>query len=210
MEEIRLGLPAGEITCRAVLFDMDGVLVDSLPTIERHLREWADRHGLDADEVFAASHGRTNRELVRVVAPRLDAAAEADGLVAEDMRDVAGLVACPGARALVDRLPSGSWAVVTSAYRPVARARLEEAGFPEPEVLVTADDVAKGKPNPAPYLTAAHRLGVPARDCVVFEDAPSGVESARRAAATVVGVAGTIDAGALATRHTVAGLDEVR
>lgn len=209
MGRLRLSLPAGELACRAILFDMDGVLVDSLDLIERHLRRWATGHGLDPDHVFASSHGRTNADLVRLVAPHLDAVTEAGNLVDQDIRDVAGLAPCPGAPALLDRLHAQDWAVVTSAYRPVAHARLAQARLPSPAVLVTAEDVTAGKPAPDPYLAAAERLGVPPRDCVVVEDAPSGVAAARAARARVIAVAGTTD-GDLGADYTVDHLGEIR
>lgn len=206
---LQLSLPVGQVACRALLFDMDGVLVDSQLLIERHLRNWANRNELDPNHVVAASHGRTNEELVRVVAPHLDAVTEGKLLVAEDLRDVANLAPCRGAQSLVEALPARTWAIVTSAYQPVALARLGEAGLPLPEVMVTADDVTAGKPAPDPYLMAAHRLGVPIRDCIVVEDAPAGVAAARAADARVIGVA-TTDGYVLDADFTVANLTQVR
>lgn len=193
MENLTLVLPTGRLSCRAILFDLDGVLVDSMRLITRRLRAWALGHGLDADQVVTTAHGRTNEDLVRLVAPHLDASAEAGRMATDGARDVTGLRPCSGALELLDQLPDGSWAVVTSASRHVARARLRQSGVPVPRVLITADDVRSGKPEPEPYLAAADALGVAPADCLVVEDAPAGVASARAAGAWVAGVCGSDD-----------------
>jgi sugar-phosphatase len=209
-------LPSGaELLCGAVLFDMDGVLIDSLGVVERHLRTWATRNDLDPDEVVARSPGLTNEHLVRLTAPHLDdeaVAAETAFLVAQDRDDLDGVSACRGAADLLRELPPAAWAVVTSAYRDVAHARLRHTGLPQPKVLVTAEDVTHGKPHPEGYLSAARALGVPAGRCVVVEDAPSGVAAARAAGALPVGV--SAHGGALRctppVEHTVRSVAELR
>jgi mannitol-1-/sugar-/sorbitol-6-phosphatase len=198
-----------ELPCRAILFDMDGVLVDSTAVIARRLRAWARGHGLDPAMVLAASHGRTLTDLVSAVAPALDPQAEAAVLAAQEVADAARVLPCPGAEPLTSRLPHDAWAVVTSAYRHVAEARLDAVGIPRPDVLVSASDVRRGKPDPEGYALAAARLGVDPRDCVVVEDAPAGVAAGRAAGCRVVGVAGTVDAAALGSHHLVADLEAV-
>lgn len=198
-----------ELSCRAVLFDMDGVLVDSTHVIARRLRAWARGHGLDPATVLAASHGRTLTDLVATVAPALDPQAEAAVLAAQEVVDAARVLPCPGAEAFAASLPRDAWAVVTSAYRHVAEARLDAVGIARPEVLVSASDVARGKPDPEGYALAAARLGVEPRDCVVVEDAPAGVAAGRAAGCRVIGVAGTVASSALDSHHLVEDLEAV-
>lgn len=178
------------VRCVAVLFDLDGVLVDSEPVIHRMWRGWAVRRGLAPDEVIALTPGRPAAETIRLVAPELDAEAEALALEPEQVAGLAELRSIPGARSLVTGLRAGRWAVVTSGSRFVATTRLGAVGIPEPDVLITADDVARGKPDPEGYLTAAGLLGVAAGECVVVEDARSGVLAARAAGMRVVGIDG--------------------
>jgi mannitol-1-/sugar-/sorbitol-6-phosphatase len=167
--------------CRAVLFDMDGVLVDSMDVIEFQLRVWAERQGLDAQRVVDMSPGRTNADLVAMFAPHLDALAEARMMLMEEIASAAHVNACDGALELVRQLPPDAWAVVTSGNRVVAHARLRAAGLPVPAVLVTADEVVVGKPDPQGYLLAAAELGVPPHECLVVEDSTAGLEAAARA-----------------------------
>src|SRR4051794_693941 len=169
------------MTFKAVLFDMDGVLVDSLHNIERRLRAWATGHGLDPQQVVDVSPGRTDVELVTEVAPHLDAHAEARLMVEREIVDTEGITACEGAAELIRRLPEQAWAIVTSGHRPVALSRLGVSGLPVPRVLVTADDVRAGKPDPEGYLAAARQLRVPPADCLVIEDAAAGLHAAKAA-----------------------------
>ena len=189
--------------CRAVLFDLDGVLVDSNPIAERHWRLWAERHGLDAGEIARTHHGRPTAETVRRVAPHLDAAHEARLKETAEADDTDGLRAYAGAAALLAGLPDGRWAIATSGTRRTATFRLAHVGLPEPAALVTADDVERGKPAPDPYLLAARTLGVDPADCVVVEDAPAGIEAAHAAGARVVAVASTNAPDALAGADAV-------
>jgi sugar-phosphatase len=176
------------LVCDAALFDMDGTIVDSNACVVRQWRRWAARHGLDIDRVLERSHGRRTIETMRELAPDLDHASEVRRFIADEAADLDDIASVPGAVELVRRLPAGRWGVVTSSPRAVAEPRLRCAGFPQPGVLVTADDVVNGKPDPESYVTAARTLGVVPGRCLVFEDANSGLHAARAAGMTVVGV----------------------
>jgi sugar-phosphatase len=178
------------LACDAVLFDMDGTLVNSNACVEAVWRAWAARHRLDADALLQDAHGRQNQETILRFAPHLNTPSEHARLerAAEDCRDV---VAVAGAHALLRALASERWAVVTSAWQRLAEIRLGCAGLPLPRVLITADQVSRSKPDPEGYLVAAERLGVPPAACVVVEDAPAGIEAGLAAGMRVVGVATT-------------------
>lgn len=180
-----------ELTCSAVLFDLDGVLVDSAPVIERHWQRWGDRHGVPLSRIMALAHGRPSVEVMAAVAPHLDAAVEAHLMEAAAAVDEDGLTIFDAARSLLAGLPDGRWAVVTSGNGLTASTRLRLGQFAVPPVLVTADDVAHGKPHPEPYLRAAGLLGVDPAACIVVEDAPAGIEAGRAAGMRVVAVAST-------------------
>lgn len=190
------------LQCRAVVFDLDGVLVDSNPIAERHWRGWADRHGLPPAPILAVHHGRPTIETIRLTAPHLDAALEARTKEEAEADDTDGLTAYPGALRLCAAIPQERWTVATSGTRRTATARLRHVGLPLPPALVTADDVRRGKPAPDPYQLAAERLGLVPPDCLVIEDAPSGIESALSAGARVVAVASTQPPSAL-SRATI-------
>jgi sugar-phosphatase len=177
--------------CEAALFDMDGTLVDSSHCVERTWRLWAEKHRLDLDALLSISHGRQNYETIRLIAPHLETPEEIAFLVRAEEECQEGIVAVPGARALLDSLAPETWAVVTSAWRSLAELRLQCAGLPVPEVLVTADDVTRSKPHPDGYLAAASRLGVAPSACIVVEDAPAGVEAAHAAGMPVIGITTT-------------------
>jgi sugar-phosphatase len=179
------------IDCEALLFDMDGTLVDSTVIVERHWAAWAARHGIDLAEVLRVSHGRPTIETLRLVAPHLATVAEAAQLDAEEESDSDGLRAVAGARELLASLPADRWAVVTSAGRALATRRLQAAALPVPHVLVTPDDVPVGKPNPMGYVEAARRLRASLSRSLVIEDAPVGIEAGRAAGAIVIGVTTT-------------------
>lgn len=178
----------------ALLFDLDGVLVDSARCVRRVCTDWALAHGLDPELVLRTGQGRRVQETVRVVAPHLDVDAEAAMLVAMEARTTEGLFPVDGAHALVGSLPADRWAIVTSGAHAVATLRLRHVGLPIPTTLVTADDVTRGKPDPEGYLAAAAALGFSPEQCVVVEDAPAGIEAARAAGMRSIGVAGTFHA----------------
>jgi sugar-phosphatase len=185
------------------LFDLDGVLVNSAECVERTWRTWAARHGLDPETVIAAAHGRRTIETVQMVAPELSALEEVASLEANEAMTTEGIHEIPGARELLERLPRVSWAIVTSGIRAVAEFRIELMGLPKPAVLICADEITYGKPNPEGYLTAAARLRVPATGCVVIEDAPPGIEAAHAGRMRVIAIAGTYPASRLTSSDAV-------
>jgi mannitol-1-/sugar-/sorbitol-6-phosphatase len=171
----------------AFLFDMDGTILSSIAAAERVWARWARRHGLDVAAFLPTIHGMRGVDTVRMLnLPGVDAQVEADLISAEEMIDVEGVHEIAGARRLLARLPVGRWAVVTSAPRELALRRLEAAGLAAPPMLIAAEDVARGKPAPDPFLLAAKRLGVAIDDCLVFEDAPAGIAAAEAAGARIV------------------------
>jgi mannitol-1-/sugar-/sorbitol-6-phosphatase len=180
-----------EFYCDAVLLDMDGTLVDSTECVIRHWRIWTERHHLDLDKVLQFSHGRPTLETMKLVAPHLATLEEVRWLEAAEAADKDGIKPVRGALSFVSALPADRWAVVTSAPRRMAVERLIHSGLPVPSALVCSDDVSKGKPHPEPYLRAARLLGVAPERCLVFEDAPAGIESARSAGMVVVAVTTT-------------------
>ncbi|HXE82252.1 MAG TPA: HAD-IA family hydrolase [Gemmatimonadales bacterium] len=175
-----------EIQCSALLFDLDGVLVDSRAVVERVCRLWAARLGVTTEALLRVAHGRRTRDTARIVAPHLDAEAEAAWIDNQELLDTEGLVEVPGARRFVSSLPDGKWAVVTSCGTDLARLRLSSVGLPIPAVLITSSDVTAGKPAPDGYRLGAQRLGVDPASCVVFEDAPPGIAAGLAAGARVV------------------------
>ena len=170
-----------------MLCDLDGVLVDSTASIARVYRTWAAEHGLDGELVVAAAQGVPAREVVRICAPALDAVAESRRIEAAHVADDR-ITAIAGARELLDGTPPDRIAVVTSGSDALAAARLRITGLRAPPVLVTADMVARGKPDPAGYLLAAELLGASVDECVVLEDAPAGVAAGLAAGMRVIGV----------------------
>jgi mannitol-1-/sugar-/sorbitol-6-phosphatase len=182
------------LDCKALLFDMDGVLVDSRAVIERTWRRWAARHSIEAGPLLEWAHGRRTQETLQAVVPHLDRPEELAWLEAAELADDVGLKAIPGAAQLLDSLSGLPWAVVTSAGPELARRRLLAAGLPLPPVLVSSTDVSRGKPAPEGYLLAAARLKVAPSHAVVLEDAPAGVTAARSAGCAVIGVATTYTA----------------
>jgi sugar-phosphatase len=180
-----------ELRCKALLFDLDGVLVDSRAVVERTWQRWAERHGIDPAPFLAIAHGRRAMDTLRAVAPHLATDAEVSWLDDAELVDVASLRVLPGAAPLLASLPSDRWAIVTSCDLDLARVRLGAAGLPIPDLFVTSDDVKLGKPAPDGYRLAAHRLALDPRDCIVFEDAPAGVAAGLAAGARVIGLATT-------------------
>jgi len=189
-------------SCSAIFFDLDGVLVDSTRAVDREWREWARRKGIDGDAVMAIAHGVRTIEVIRQVAPHLDAEAEAAEIENDEAHDP-DVVAMPGALELVRSIPTGRWGVVTSGTRLLASARLQFCGLPVPEILITSDDVTNGKPHPEPYLKGAERMGIAPADCLVIEDAPAGIQSARAGGMRVMGLASTYAESKLAEADVV-------
>lgn len=198
-------------TCRGILFDLDGVLVDSTAAVARVWRRWAQEHGLAPESVIREAHGRRSIETITLLTPHLDAVCENQKVESTEIADQDGVVALPGAARLLRLLPAKSFAIVTSATRALAIARLSSAGLPVPQVLVTADDVREGKPSPQPYLQGAALLALPAQDCVVFEDTAAGIESAHKAGMGVIALTTTFAASELSAADAiVASLDEIK
>jgi mannitol-1-/sugar-/sorbitol-6-phosphatase len=191
------------ITCKAILFDLDGVLVDSGECTERTWRKWALAHQLDAERVVEVAHGRRAIETVRLVAPNLSADDELARLAASESTTSEGVYEIAGARELIHTLPDNAWAIVTSGIRDVAEFRLRLVGIPIPRVMVCGDEITRGKPDPEGYLQAAKRLGRSPEDCLVIEDAPAGIEAARAAGMRVIAVAGTYPPGQLTAADAV-------
>jgi sugar-phosphatase len=181
----------------AILFDLDGVLVDSTRSVERQWRAWAREKAIDEDAVMAVAHGVRSVEVIRAVAPYLDAEEETHKLEKREAADRDGVVMMPGALDLVRSIPEHQWCVVTSGTRQLASARLRLAGIPMPKVLISADDVTHGKPHPEPYLKGAELLGMNPQECLVIEDAPAGIRSAHAGGMKVIGLTSTYPATAL-------------
>lgn len=170
----------------AFLFDMDGTLLDSSAVVDRVWLRWAEMHGIDPQALLAALHGVRAEDTVRKFAgSALDVARETDWILQAELNDVEGVVPLEGVGAFISRLQPDEWAVVTSATLALATVRLRAVNLPLPRVLITAEDVQRGKPDPEGFLLAAQRLGVPASECLVFEDSPAGVQAAKAAGAHV-------------------------
>jgi sugar-phosphatase len=175
-----------EVICSGLLFDLDGVLVDSTPAVARVWTKWAIARGLDPEETVRQAHGRPSIATVRDILPDADYEKENEVILRGEIEDTEGVIALPGARELLSSLPENQWALVTSCSRPLAEVRLKVAGLPTPRNIVTCDDVTNGKPDPEPYIKGAALLGVPASKCVVFEDAPAGIRAGKAAGALVI------------------------
>ncbi len=181
----------------AILFDIDGTLVDSTPAVERTWRTWAARHGVDAEAILLVSHGRRSEDTIADFLPEHEREAAVAELEVLEHADLDGVLALPGASSLLPLIPRDRWAAVTSGSRSLMRRRLAAAGLPTPSVLVAADDVSIGKPDPEGYLMAAAALGVDPAACLVVEDAPAGIAAGRAAGAWVLAVATSHPASAL-------------
>ena len=180
------------IQTRAILFDMDGTLVDSTASVERIWTHWGNGHGLSFADFAHRMHGRRAVDIMQALAPEgIDLEREVAQLDEDELNDTDGIIPIPGAAELIASLPKGSWALVTSARPPLARARMAAAGLPLPDLIVTSSDVALGKPHPECYLTALDRLGVAAGDAVVFEDAHAGLASGKAAGCRTIALATT-------------------
>jgi sugar-phosphatase len=183
-----------QIQTKGLLFDMDGVLISSIGSVERCWKRWAKLYNVPDAENFQVPHGVRATDVIRMLKPQFSDAEIAEGLrIIEDMEvdDTDGLAVLPGAKALLSSLPADRWAIVTSATHRLTLARLAAAGLPVPDRLISAEMVKRGKPDPEPYRRGAELLGLAPADCVVVEDAPSGVGAGLAAGSRVLGVTTT-------------------
>ncbi|WP_448107246.1 HAD family hydrolase [Pseudomonas azerbaijanoccidentalis] len=195
---------------RAFLFDMDGTILTSIAAAERVWTQWAVRHGVDVETFLPTIHGaRAIDTIKRLALPGVDAEAEAAWITEAEIEDVEGVEEVNGAAQFLKSLPAHQWAIVTSAPRTLALRRMAAAGIPEPDVMITAEDVSVGKPDPAGYRLAAQRLGVQITDCLVFEDATVGILAAEAAGADLLIVTATHDEPIETEHATLAGYDLV-
>jgi sugar-phosphatase len=172
--------------CEGVLFDLDGVLVDSTPAVARVWSWWAKKYGFDPEEVVRKAHGRPSIATIRELLPNANFEEEDREVERREMEDVEGVVPLPGALELLQTLPLDRWAIVTSCTKRLAYVRIRAAGLPEPKFIVTSTDITRGKPDPEPYCKGAQALSFAPEDCVVIEDAPAGIRSGKSAGARVV------------------------
>lgn len=192
-----------KFNCGAILFDLDGVLVDSTRSVDRQWRRWAQENNLDPDKIMEIAHGRRTIEVVRLAMPHLDAEAEVPRLEKREAEDTEGVMVMAGAADLLARIPRERWCVVTSGTRLLATARLKLGKLPVPDVLVTAEDVRDGKPHPEPYLKGAELLGFDPSQCLVIEDAPAGIRAAHAAGMKAIGLTSTFAAADLCEADAV-------
>ncbi len=180
------------LTCKAVLFDMDGTLVDSTRVVELAWGWWAARHNIPVEDVLSFSHGRPTIATMERFLPARNHTEELDEMARYEEAQSEGIAPVPGAAQVVQALENHPWAVVTSAWRALAEARLVAAGLPLPKVIVAIDEIRNGKPNPEGFLRAAERLGVAPAECLVFEDTRPGIEAGMKAGMQVVGLMTTV------------------
>jgi sugar-phosphatase len=199
-----------KISVDALLFDMDGTLISSLESVIRCWRHWAQEYGIPAERFARVPlHGRPAAEIIADLLPAEQIPAALARIEQLEVEDVSGgIVILPGTKQLLAELPLGSWAVVTSATRRLAEARLREVGIQAP-LLVAADDIARGKPDPEPFLLAAEKLGADPARCAVFEDAPAGLAAGRAAGMHTVALATTHDRAELSADFVVTDLSSV-
>lgn len=177
-----------ELLCKAVLLDLDGTLIDSTSAIEQAWHQWASQRGLPVESVLGIATGFRSVDTIRQAAPHLDADKEAAALEVIEVNNLDGVYPFPGAVELLTGLADGPWAIVTSGSYHLATNRIRHAGLPMPQILITADDVERGKPDPQGYLLAATHLGIGAGDCLVFEDSHPGIAAGKNANMRVVAV----------------------
>lgn len=177
-----------KISCKALLFDMDGVLVDSTPVVTRVWSQWARERGFDPEKIVHRVHGRPSLTTIRELLPDADHEAENREVERREILDVDGVVPLPGVVDFLASLPSDRWTIVTSGTKPLADVRIRAAHISPPARFITAQDITIGKPDPEPYLKGAALLGFAPKDCVVVEDASAGVRSAKAAGARVIAV----------------------
>ncbi len=175
-----------KVSCLGLLFDLDGVLVDSTPAVARCWTKWSLLHGFAPEEVVRRAHGRPSMTTLRELLPNADHEAENRQMERWEIEDIADVVPLPGAVELLQALPPDRWAIVTSCTRPLAEVRIRAGGLPWPKQLVTSADVQRGKPDPEPYLRGAMGLELAPADCIVVEDAPAGIRAGKAAGASVL------------------------
>jgi mannitol-1-/sugar-/sorbitol-6-phosphatase len=200
---IRQRFKMNEVSSAALLFDLDGVLINSTPAVARVWQRWAVEHGFNPEEVVARAHGRPSLTTVREYLPNADYEVENREVERREIEDLEGVVPLPGSLDLLASLPEDRWTIVTSCTRPLAEVRIRAAGLPLPRKMITSNDIQQGKPHPEPYLKGASLLGFPAAECVVLEDVPAGVRAGKSAGARVIGFTTTVHEPAL----TEAGAD---
>jgi sugar-phosphatase len=174
------------LQCKGILFDMDGILISSLGSVERSWTKWAEMRNIDPAYALGMIHGRRAIESAAILRPDLDSTQELKLIEDIELADGEGITVLPGVFELIRALPRDRWTVVTSATERLARMRLAASGFDVPERLVTAETVNEGKPHPAPFRAGAALLGLAPAECVVFEDSASGVKAGHAAGCTVV------------------------
>ena len=195
--------PLFEFHGSAILFDMDGTLVDSMAHDEQQWIRWGARYGIDPQPILKISHGRRTEEIIREVAPHLATEEEFARFADEELSNLDGIRAVAGAAALLSTLPRETWALVTSAPCELAHRRMDCAGLPLPSVIVSADDVKNGKPHPEGVLLAARRLGVEPAHCLVIEDTPAGIQAARAGGMRSLGIMTTYSCEELGSEHCI-------
>lgn len=189
------------IECKAILFDMDGVLVDSTHAVARVWKGWAAERGFDPDHVAEIAQGRPSITTIRELLPEADHEAENRIVERQEIEDVEGIVACPGALELLGSLPQDRWVLVTSSTRALAEVRLRAGGHATPKYVVTGSDIRHGKPHPEPFLKAAAMLGVAPSDCLVIEDTPAGIAAGKTAGCRVLALRTTMPEALLEGAH---------
>jgi sugar-phosphatase len=180
------------VTCSALLFDLDGVLIDSTPAVERVWRNWAIQRGFDPDEVVHNAHGRPSIATIRDYLPNADHEAENRKVEAAEVEDLEGVVALPGVVSFLNSLPPDRWTIITSCTRKLAEVRIRAARIPTPTRMITADEIVHGKPHPEPYLKGAELLGFGPAECIVCEDVPAGIRAGKTASMKVIAMETTL------------------
>ena len=186
-----------EISCAALLFDLDGVLINSTPAVARVWSRWALERGFNPEEVVSRAHGRPSLTTIRDYLPNADHEAENREVERREIADLEGVIPRPGALDLLGSLPVDRWTIVTSCTRALAEVRIRAAGLPLPRRMITSNDIQHGKPHPEPYLKGAAILGFLPEDCVVVEDVPAGVRAGKAAGARVIAFTTTVQPAAL-------------
>ena len=179
------------VRCNALLFDLDGVLIDSTPAVARVWTRWAKERGFDPEDVVRRAHGRPSLTTVRELLPNADHEKENREVERREIEDIEGVKPLDGTLALLSALPADRWTIVTSCTRPLAEVRIRAASLPVPPRFITSTDVVKGKPDPEPFVKAAHLLGFDPATCIVVEDAPAGIRAGKATGSRVVGFATT-------------------